>query len=119
MDSKSQSMDEVGEIAWEDVALGRVVADPRPFGDVVLVRKDLPASYHLAVTIDDAVDEVSLVTRGEDLLEATHIHRVLQELLGLPVLIVLSKAYIEFSTMPSQVSPRVFVSARTTDPGAA
>ena len=80
-----RAMEEVGEIAWEDDALGQVVADPRPFGDVVLVRKDLPASYHLAVTIDDAVDGVSLVTRGKDLLEATHIHRVLQELLGLPV----------------------------------
>jgi glutamyl-Q tRNA(Asp) synthetase len=59
-------------------------ADPAPLGDVVLARKEMPASYHLAVTVDDAIQGVSLVTRGEDLLAATHVHRVLQELLGLP-----------------------------------
>ncbi|MBV9375670.1 MAG: tRNA glutamyl-Q(34) synthetase GluQRS, partial [Alphaproteobacteria bacterium] len=53
-------------------------------GDVVLGRKEFPASYHLAVTVDDAIQGVSLVTRGEDLAPATHIHRVLQALLGLP-----------------------------------
>jgi glutamyl-Q tRNA(Asp) synthetase len=53
-------------------------------GDVVLARKDIPASYHLAVTVDDAIQGVTLVTRGEDLLHATHIHRILQALLGLP-----------------------------------
>ena len=52
---------------------------------MVIVRKDLPASYNLAVTLDDAADGVTLVTRGEDLLETTHIHRILQELLELPV----------------------------------
>jgi glutamyl-Q tRNA(Asp) synthetase len=51
---------------------------------VVLARKDVPASYHLAVTVDDALQGVTLVTRGEDLFEATHIHRLLQALLGLP-----------------------------------
>src|SRR5690606_3541043 len=56
-------------------------------GDVVLVRKDreTPASYHLAATLDDAADGVTLVTRGMDLFAATHIHRLLQALLGLPV----------------------------------
>ena len=58
--------------------------DPFLFGDVVLARKDMPASYHLAVVVDDAFQDVSLVTRGEDLLPAAHIQRVLQALLGLP-----------------------------------
>lgn len=80
-----RALAEVGEIVWTDEEFGSVVADPRAFGDVVIVRKDLPASYHLAATLDDAADAVSLVTRGEDLREATHVHRVLQELLKLPV----------------------------------
>lgn len=59
-------------------------ADPVALGDVVLARKDIPASYHLAVTLDDAIQGVTLVTRGEDLAAATHVHRLLQALLGLP-----------------------------------
>jgi glutamyl-Q tRNA(Asp) synthetase len=59
-------------------------ADPAQLSDVVLARKDTPASYHLAVTVDDAVQGVTLVTRGEDLASVTHVHRVLQALLGLP-----------------------------------
>jgi glutamyl-Q tRNA(Asp) synthetase len=59
-------------------------ADPTPLGDVVLARKDTPASYHLSVTLDDAIQGVTLVTRGEDLTTATHVHRVLQALLRLP-----------------------------------
>ena len=62
----------------------RKLADPTPLGDVVLARKDVPTSYHLAVTVDDAIQEVTLVTRGEDLAMATHVHRVLQALLDLP-----------------------------------
>jgi glutamyl-Q tRNA(Asp) synthetase len=76
-----------GPLDWfEEGAHGprRQVADPAPLGDVVLARKDVPASYHLAVTIDDALQGVTLVTRGADLVEATHVHRVLQALLGLP-----------------------------------
>ncbi len=61
-----------------------VEVDPLLFGDVVLARKDTPASYHLAVVMDDAHQGVTLVTRGEDLLPATHIQRVLQALLELP-----------------------------------
>lgn len=57
--------------------------DPLRFGDIVLARKDLPASYHLAVVVDDAFQGVTLVTRGEDLLPATHVQRLLQALLGL------------------------------------
>jgi glutamyl-Q tRNA(Asp) synthetase len=80
-----EAMARVGEIVWEDEIAGIAVADPRPFGDVVLVRKEDPASYHLAATLDDAADGVTLVTRGADLFTSTHIHRVLQELLQLPV----------------------------------
>ena len=68
-----------------DSRQGTIPADPAAHGDVVLARKDAPASYHLAVTIDDAAQGVSDVVRGEDLLAATHVHRLLQELLGLPV----------------------------------
>ena len=59
-------------------------ADPLLFGDVVLARKDMPASYHLAVVVDDAFQGVTLVTRGEDLLPAAHVQRLLQALLGYP-----------------------------------
>ena len=68
----------------DDDRRGEVKADPARFGDVVLARKDVPTSYHLSVTVDDALQGVTLVTRGEDLLAATDIHRLLQALLGLP-----------------------------------
>jgi glutamyl-Q tRNA(Asp) synthetase len=58
--------------------------DPFRFGDIVIARKDMPTSYHLAVVVDDAFQQVTLVTRGEDLLPATHIQRLLQALLRLP-----------------------------------
>ena len=79
------AMARVGALIWEDRADGAIICDPREFGDVVLVRKDLPASYHLAATLDDAADAITLVTRGEDLFTSTHIHRLLQALLELPV----------------------------------
>jgi len=60
-------------------------AHPALLGDVVLARKEMPASYHLAVVVDDALQGVTLVTRGNDLFHATHIQRLLQALLGLPV----------------------------------
>ena len=62
----------------------RYPVDPFRFGDIVVARKDMPTSYHLAVVVDDAFQNVSLVTRGEDLLSATHIQRLLQALLRLP-----------------------------------
>lgn len=80
-----RAMVRVGQLEWEDTLVGTQTAHPELLGDVVLVRKDLPASYHLAATLDDAADGVTLVTRGSDLFAATHIHRVLQQLLGLPV----------------------------------
>ena len=61
-----------------------VAADPARFGDVVLGRRDVPASYHLCVTHDDAAQGVSLVTRADDLLPATHLHVLLQRLMGWP-----------------------------------
>lgn len=73
-----------GPLGWTDLAAGRQVADPAAFGDVVLARKDAPASYHLAVTIDDAAQGVTDVVRGRDLMRATDVHRLLQALLGLP-----------------------------------
>lgn len=72
-----------GPLTWRDH--GRTIAaDPLTAGDVVLARKDAPASYHLAVTIDDAWQGVTDVVRGQDLFAATHVHRLLQALLGLP-----------------------------------
>ncbi|MFY0614475.1 MAG: tRNA glutamyl-Q(34) synthetase GluQRS [Hyphomicrobiaceae bacterium] len=61
-----------------------VTAQPERWGDAVIVRKDVPASYHLAVVTDDASQGVSHVTRGRDLRAATDLHRLLQTLLGLP-----------------------------------
>jgi glutamyl-Q tRNA(Asp) synthetase len=81
----ARAMADCGELAWEDERAGTQTADPREAGDVVIVRKAAPASYHLAATLDDAADRVTLVTRGADLFAATHIHRLLQALLGLPV----------------------------------
>lgn len=72
-------------LLWQDLAHGEFIADPSPLGDVVLARKDTPTSYHLAVVVDDAAQGITVITRGEDLLAATHLHRVLQSLLGLPV----------------------------------
>lgn len=73
------------QLDWVDELAGLQLANPQQFGDVVLVRKDAPASYHLAATLDDAADGITLVTRGMDLFPASHVHRLLQALLGLPV----------------------------------
>lgn len=72
-----------GPLFWTDRMRGRIAARPEMFGDVVLARKDVPTSYHLSVTVDDHLQGVTLVTRGEDLFTSTHIHRLLQALLGL------------------------------------
>lgn len=74
-----------GPLRFYERSRGWVLAEPAVFGDVVLARKDIRTSYHLAVTLDDALQGVEVVTRGEDLLPATHIHRLLQALLKLPV----------------------------------
>ncbi|MDA0786804.1 MAG: tRNA glutamyl-Q(34) synthetase GluQRS [Proteobacteria bacterium] len=74
-----------GTLTWHDRSRGEQTAAPEIFGDVVLARKDVATSYHLAVTVDDAAQGITLVTRGTDLFAATHIHRLLQALLGLDV----------------------------------
>ena len=74
-----------GDLTWRDLDKGEIKASPEIFGDVILARKDTPTSYHLAVTVDDHIQGVTLVTRGADLFPATHIHRLLQALLGLNV----------------------------------
>jgi glutamyl-Q tRNA(Asp) synthetase len=71
-----------GPLDWTDAG-ETIRAVPEEQGDVVLARKDAPASYHLAVTIDDAAQGVTDVVRGRDLFDATHIHRLLQAQLGL------------------------------------
>jgi glutamyl-Q tRNA(Asp) synthetase len=77
---------EVAEpLSWEDLDHGLFRVEPGLLGDVVLGRRDAPASYHLAVTLDDHLQGVTLVTRGEDLLPATHVHRLLQALLAMDV----------------------------------
>ncbi len=67
---------------WFDEEKGKQEAHPHEIGDAVLMRKDIPTSYHLSVVVDDHLQGITHVTRGEDLFYATHMHRVLQELLG-------------------------------------
>lgn len=78
-----EALRRTGPLVWRDESAGKVTARPERFGDVVLARKDVPTSYHLSVTVDDHLQEVSLVTRGTDLFDATDVHRLLQALLGL------------------------------------
>ncbi|MCJ9428424.1 tRNA glutamyl-Q(34) synthetase GluQRS [Kordiimonas marina] len=74
----------IGEpLTWKDELKGTVTAEPETLGDIVLARKDTPTSYHLSVVTDDALQGISHIIRGEDLFHATHIHVVLQRLLGL------------------------------------
>lgn len=73
-----------GPLDWHDQWKGCIVADPLSLGDVVLARKDVATSYHLAVVVDDAAQGVTDVVRGVDLFHATHVHRLLQAVLGLP-----------------------------------
>ena len=80
-----KAMDLTGPLDWTDVSRGTFAVDLASLGDFVVARKEMPTSYHLAVTVDDAAQGVTRVTRGEDLLEATHAHRLLQALLGLEV----------------------------------
>ena len=75
---------QIGRLNWIDTEAGRVAADPLAGGDIVIARKDLGVSYHLAVVIDDAAQGVTEVVRGIDLFPASHVQRLLQALLGLP-----------------------------------
>ena len=79
-----------GALNWRETGAGPagetgvVMAQPQAWGDVVLGRKEVPTSYHLAVVIDDALQGITHVARGQDLFWATSVHRLLQHLLGLP-----------------------------------
>jgi len=78
----ARAVAQTGPLSWHDDHMGDIAADPMSLGDVVLARKDTPTSYHLSVTVDDHLQGITLVTRGVDLFEATHVHRLLQALLG-------------------------------------
>jgi len=73
-----------GPLTFQDLRLGSFRINSQLLGDVVLARKDIGAAYHLAVVVDDAFQGITHVTRGEDLLASTHVHRLLQALLDLP-----------------------------------
>ena len=70
------------ELSWSDRGTGQQTVNLNGFGDIIIARKDIPTSYHLSVTVDDALQGITLVTRGKDLAESTSIHRLLQSLLG-------------------------------------
>jgi glutamyl-Q tRNA(Asp) synthetase len=79
-----------GDLGWTERGLGpngetgTVAARPEAWGDVILARKETPTSYHLSVVVDDALQGVTDVVRGQDLFWSTSVHRLLQHLLGLP-----------------------------------
>jgi len=79
-----------GPLTWSEAGVGpagktdSIAADPAAWGDVILARKEVPTSYHLAVVVDDAAQGVTDVVRGCDLFHSTDVHRLLQALLGLP-----------------------------------
>lgn len=79
----AKAIEITGDLTWHDRIKGEQRVQPEHSGDVVLARKDIATSYHLAVTVDDAAQGITLVTRGEDLFDSTHVHRLLQALLGL------------------------------------
>jgi glutamyl-Q tRNA(Asp) synthetase len=85
-----KAMARTGALAWTEIGsgphgeTGEIAATPQAWGDVVVGRKELATSYHLAVVIDDAVQGITHVVRGQDLFAATSVHRQLQVLLGLP-----------------------------------
>ncbi|MCW5690066.1 MAG: tRNA glutamyl-Q(34) synthetase GluQRS [Pseudolabrys sp.] len=80
----AKALSRIGALTWDEAERGAIAANPAAWGDVVLARKDTPASYHLAVTVDDALQGVTDVVRGQDLFHSTSVHRLLQSLLGLP-----------------------------------
>lgn len=83
LDSK-KAIATAGPLTWQDSIGTEHAATPEIFGDVVIARRDIQASYHLSVVIDDYTDGIDLVVRGADLKEATHLHRLLQALLSIP-----------------------------------
>ncbi len=83
LDSHKASL-QTGPLTFTDLRHGTIAADPDLLGDVILARKDIGCAYHLAVVVDDAFQHITHVTRGEDLLPSSHVHRLLQVLLGFP-----------------------------------
>jgi glutamyl-Q tRNA(Asp) synthetase len=85
-----RALAQTGALDWSETGrgpageTGTIAAAPQAWGDVVLARKETPTSYHLAVVVDDALQGVTHVVRGEDLFRSTSVHRLLQQLLGLP-----------------------------------
>jgi glutamyl-Q tRNA(Asp) synthetase len=77
----ARALEITGALEWTDRGAGRQSADPGAAGDIIVARKDVPTSYHLAVTVDDCLQGVTLVTRGDDLFHASGIHRLIQALL--------------------------------------
>ena len=82
--SNAKDLANANQLTWIDCLSGKHHITPEIFGDVVIARGDIGVSYHLAVVVDDALDNISLVTRGLDLAPSTHLHRLLQALLALP-----------------------------------
>src|SRR5262245_4908731 len=86
-----RALEQAGSLAWTEIGggpggeTGSIAAAPQAWSDVVLARKEMPTSYHLAVVVDDALQRITHVVRGEDLFWSTSVHRLLQALLGLPV----------------------------------
>lgn len=80
----AKAADQFDQLYWHDEQQGDQLACPETLGDVVIVPKEAPIAYHLAVTLDDDRDRITHVVRGEDLFASTHIHRLLQALLQLP-----------------------------------
>ena len=86
----SAGLERTGALTWVETGADpkqdheTLMAEPQKWGDVVLARKDTPTSYHLSVVVDDALQGITHVVRGQDLFQATSVHRVLQTLLDLP-----------------------------------
>jgi glutamyl-Q tRNA(Asp) synthetase len=85
LDAAAHRLGGFGELTFVEEGEGAIPARPELGGDVVLARKDVGVAYHLAVTVDDALQGVTHVIRGRDLFEATHVQRLLQALLDLPI----------------------------------
>ena len=79
-----KAIKKTGGLSWSGLDGTIKKAEPEKFGDIIIGRRDISASYHLSVVLDDAESGIEVVTRGEDLLASTDIHRLLQSLLGLP-----------------------------------
>ncbi|MFC5049630.1 tRNA glutamyl-Q(34) synthetase GluQRS [Rubritalea spongiae] len=80
----SKALQLTGELTFYDSMRGTISVNPHLLGDLVLARKDIGTSYHIAVVVDDAYQNITDITRGKDLLESTHLHRILQYLLRFP-----------------------------------